>query len=100
MDKFFKITEKGSTVRTEIIAGITTFMAMAYILLVNPGIFGNLGGEAGSDGFASMYGAVYIATAVSAVIGTVLIGLLSNLPLAQASGMDLTHSLYIQYALA
>lgn len=89
MDKFFKITEKGSTVRTEIIAGITTFMAMAYILLVNPGIFGNLGGEAGSDGFASMYGAVYIATAVSAVIGTVLIGLLSNLPLAQASGMGL-----------
>ncbi len=89
MDKFFKITQKGSTVRTEIIAGVTTFMAMAYILLVNPGMFGNLGGEAGSEGFASMYGAVYIATAVSAVIGTALIGLLANLPLAQASGMGL-----------
>ncbi len=80
MEKFFKIRESGSTVRTEVFAGVTTFMAMAYILMVNPGMFTDLGVS---------YGAIYIATALSAVIGTVLIGLLANLPLAQASGMGL-----------
>ena len=77
----FKLAENGTTVRTEIIAGLTTFMAMAYILMVNPGMFSALGNVS--------FGAIYIATAVSAVIGTVLIGLLANLPLAQASGMGL-----------
>ena len=81
MEKRFKLKEHGTTVRTEIMAGITTFMAMAYILMVNAGMFADLG--------TVSYGAVYIATAISAVIGTVLIGLLSNLPLAQASGMGL-----------
>ncbi len=80
VEKFFKIRERGSTVRTEVFAGVTTFMAMAYILMVNPGMFQDLGVS---------YGAIYIATALSAVIGTVLIGLLANLPLAQASGMGL-----------
>ena len=81
MEKFFKLKDYDTTVRTEITAGITTFMAMAYILMVNAGMFAELG--------TVSYGAVYIATAISAVIGTVLIGLLSNLPLAQASGMGL-----------
>ena len=81
MEKRFHLKEHGTTVRTEIMAGITTFMAMAYILMVNAGMFAELG--------VVSYGAVYIATAISAVIGTVLIGLLSNLPLAQASGMGL-----------
>ena len=81
MSNFFKVKEHGSTVRTEIMAGVTTFMAMAYILMVNAGMFASLG--------TVSYGAIYIATAISAVIGTVLIGLLSNLPLAQASGMGL-----------
>ena len=81
MDKFFKITERGSTVKTEIVAGITTFMAMAYILMVNSGMFAELG--------VVSYNAIYIATAISAIIGTVIIGLLANLPLAQASGMGL-----------
>ena len=81
MEKFFQVKEHGSTVRTEITAGITTFMAMAYILMVNAGMFAELG--------TVSYGAIYIATAISAVIGTVLIGLLANLPLAQASGMGL-----------
>lgn len=62
-------------------AGFTSFMAMAYILMVNAGMFSQLEGVT--------YGAVYIATAISAVIGTLLIGLLSNLPLAQATGMGL-----------
>ena len=81
MEKFFKVKEKGSSVRTEIIAGLTTFMAMSYILMVNPGMFKDLG--------TVSYGTIYIATAISAVVGTVLIGLLANLPLAQASGMGL-----------
>ena len=81
MEKRFHLKEHGTTVRTEIMAGITTFMAMAYILMVNAGMFAELG--------TVSYGAIYIATAISAVIGTVLIGLLANLPLAQASGMGL-----------
>lgn len=82
MEKFFKIQERGSNVRTEIFAGLTTFMAMAYILMVNAGMFASLEPQV-------TYGAVYIATALSAVVGTLLIGLLANLPLAQASGMGL-----------
>lgn len=81
MEKFFRLKENGTTVRTELTAGLTTFMAMAYILMVNAGMFAELG--------TVSYGAVYIATAISAVVGTVLIGLLANLPLAQASGMGL-----------
>ena len=81
VERFFHVKERGSTVKTEIMAGITTFMTMAYILMVNSGMFGELG-----EGY---YNAVYIATAISAVIGTLLIGLLANLPLAQASGMGL-----------
>lgn len=81
MENFFKVKEKGSTVRTEVLAGLTTFMAMAYILMVNAGMFAELG--------TVSYNAIYIATAISAVIGTILIGLLANLPLAQASGMGL-----------
>ncbi len=81
MEKFFRLKENGTTVRTELTAGLTTFMAMAYILMVNAGMFSELG--------TVSYGAIYIATAISAVIGTVLIGLLANLPLAQASGMGL-----------
>jgi len=81
LEKFFKLSERKTTVRTEIIAGVTTFMAMAYILMVNPGMFAELG--------EVTYGAAYIATAISAVVGTILIGVLANLPLAQAPGMGL-----------
>lgn len=81
MEKRFQLSKNGTNVRTEVIAGVTIFMAMAYILMVNPGMFASLGNVS--------YGAIYIATALSAVVGTLLIGLLSNLPLAQASGMGL-----------
>ncbi|MDD6489928.1 MAG: NCS2 family permease [Clostridia bacterium] len=77
---FFKVKERGSTLRTEVFAGITTFMAMAYILMVNGSMFAELG---------ISYNAIYIATAISAILGTVLMGLLANLPLAQASGMGI-----------
>ncbi len=91
MEKFFKLKERNTTVKTEILAGLTTFMAMAYILMVNAGMLGS--DVITADGIvlydAPGYGAVYIATALSAVIGTVLIGLLANIPMAQASGMGL-----------
>lgn len=80
-NKKFRVTEKGSTIKTEIIAGLTTFLAMAYILVVNSGMFSELGNVS--------FNAMYVTTALSAVIGTILIGLLSNLPLAQAPGMGL-----------
>ncbi|MDD6176126.1 MAG: NCS2 family permease [Firmicutes bacterium] len=88
MEKFFKLKEHGTTVRTEIMAGLTTFFAMVYILMVNANMFANPFGD-GTNVLNVSYGAIYIATAISAVVGTVLIGLLANLPLAQASGMGL-----------
>ena len=81
LDRKFKLGEKGTNVKTEVMAGLTTFMAMVYILMVNAGMFAELG--------VVSYGAMYIVTALSAIIGTVLIGLLAGLPLAQAPGMGL-----------
>ena len=80
MDKFFKITERKSTVRTEILAGLTTFLTMAYILAVNPGILS----DAGMD-----FGRVFTATALAGAIATLVMGLLANLPFALAPGMGL-----------
>ena len=88
MERFFKLKERGTTVKTEFIAGMTTFFAMVYILMVNANMFANPFGD-GSNPLGVSYGAIYIATAISAVLGTMLAGLLSNLPLAQASGMGL-----------
>ncbi|MDY6024396.1 MAG: NCS2 family permease [Candidatus Borkfalkiaceae bacterium] len=95
IDKFFGITKMGSTVRTEIVAGLVTFMTMIYIVLVNPTMFADLGYKF-VDGVPVktelndlLYNGVFIATALSAAIGTVLIGLLAKLPLAQATGMGL-----------
>ena len=77
MDKFFRLKENNTNVRTEVVAGITTFMTMAYILIVNPSILS----AAGMD-----QGAVFTATAVSAIIGTLIMGLYAKLPFAQAQG--------------
>lgn len=80
MEKLFKIRENGSTVGREIIGGVTTFLAMAYILAVNPDILN----KAGMD-----FGRVFTATAVSAVIATLLMAFLANLPVALAPGLGL-----------
>ena len=88
MEKFFKLKERDTSVRTELIAGMTTFFAMVYILMVNANMFADPFGD-GSNPLGVSYGAIYIATAISAVVGTIAAGLLSNLPLAQASGMGL-----------
>ena len=91
MEKFFHLKENNTTVKTEALAGITTFMAMAYILMVNANMLGN--NVTAADGTVLYqgpgYGALYIATALGAIIGTVLTGVMANLPLAQASGMGL-----------
>lgn len=80
MDKYFKLKENGTNVKTEIIAGITTFMTMAYILVVNPAILS----EAKMD-----FGAVFTATALASLIATAITGLYAKLPFAQAPGMGL-----------
>ncbi len=90
MEKFFKIKQRGSTVRAEVLGGLTTFFAMAYIIFVNPSMLcADLG-----DGFypampAENIVGVAVATCLSAMIGTVLTGLLANVPFAQAPGMGL-----------
>jgi AGZA family xanthine/uracil permease-like MFS transporter len=76
----FKLTEHGTTVRTEVIAGVTTFLTMAYIIFVNPSILS----EAGMD-----RGAVFVATCIASAIGTLVMALYANYPLALAPGMGL-----------
>ena len=85
MEKLFKLKEHGTNVRTEITAGITTFLAMAYILIVNPLML------SGADaGVALMdFNAVFLATAISAAIATLCMAFLANYPVALASGMGL-----------
>lgn len=80
MNRFFALKENNTNVKTEVLAGITTFMTMAYILVVNPSILS----AAGMDS-----GAVFTATAVSAIIATLIMGLYAKLPFAQAPGMGL-----------
>lgn len=96
MDKFFKIKERGSDVRTEIFAGLTTFFAMCYIVVVNPNqvAAGGAAGwlvEAGADSAAigQIWNAVYIASILVACIGTLLMALYAKMPFAQACGMGL-----------
>ncbi len=80
MDKFFKISERGSSIRTEIVGGVTTFFAMAYIIFVNPQMLAQTGMD---------YSGVLLATCISAAIGCLLTALLANAPFAQAPGMGL-----------
>ena len=80
LDSFFKLKAHNTTVRTEILAGVTTFLAMAYILFVNPSILG----ETGMD-----KGAVFVATCLAAAIGSTVMGLIANYPIALAPGMGL-----------
>lgn len=80
MQKLFKLKEHGTDVKTEMIAGITTFLAMAYILAVNPLILSSTGMD---------QGALFTATAVAAIIGTLCMAFFANYPVALASGMGL-----------
>lgn len=82
MDKFFKLTENKTTVKTEIMAGITTFLTMAYIIAVNPNLLSAAMGE-------GTIGALVTATCLAAGLTTILMGLYANAPFALASGMGL-----------
>lgn len=80
LENHFKLREHGTTVRTEVMAGVTTFLTMAYIIFVNPSILS----AAGMDS-----GAVFVATCVAAAIGTAIMGIYANYPIALAPGMGL-----------
>lgn len=80
MEKFFRLSEHGSNVRTEVIAGITTFLTMAYIIFVNPDILSSTGMD---------QDAVFIATCLAAAIGSAVMGLWANWPIGMAPGMGL-----------
>lgn len=86
LDKIFKLSANKTNVKTEVVAGITTFMTMAYILAVNPSILG----DAGMDSTA-----VLLATAIASFIGTMAMGLMANLPFALSAGMGL--NAYLAY---
>jgi adenine/guanine/hypoxanthine permease len=80
LDRYFRLDENGTTVQTEVVAGVTTFLTMAYIIFVNPAILA----DAGMD-----RGAVFVATCIAAAIGTILMGVYANYPIALAPGMGL-----------
>lgn len=80
MEKFFKLKENKTNVRTEMLAGFTTFLTMAYIIFVNPTILSQTGMDKG---------AVFVATIIAAAIGTFIMGFVANVPFAQAPGMGL-----------
>ena len=86
MDKFFGLKENNTNVKTEIIAGITTFITMAYIIFVNPDILSTPFGDADKEMY---WGSIFVATCLAAAIGTFIMGLYANLPFAQAPGMGL-----------
>ncbi len=87
LESFFKLRENGSDVRTELVAGLTTFLTMAYIIFVNPTILGDAG---------MPKEAVFVATCCAAALGTLIMGLYANYPIGMAPGMGL--NAYFAYA--
>src|SRR3977135_3150718 len=80
LDRYFGLTESGTNVRTELVAGLTTFLTMVYIVFVNPQILGNAGMDKG---------AVFVATCIAASVSTLVMALYANYPIALAPGMGL-----------
>ncbi|MGF1740980.1 NCS2 family permease [Vibrio profundum] len=80
LEKLFKLSEYGTNARTEVVAGLTTFLTMAYIIFVNPAILSSTGMD---------HGAVFVATCLAAAIGCFIMGFVANFPIAQAPGMGL-----------
>lgn len=77
LQKLFRLKEAGTNIRTEAVAGLTTFMAMAYIIFVQPAILSQVGMD---------FGAVMVATCLSAFVATMIMGLYANYPIVLASG--------------
>lgn len=80
LEKLFKLKEKNTTVATEVIAGLTTFMAISYIIFINPSILSQTGMD---------YNSVYVATIVASAVGTLIMGLVANVPYVQSAGLGL-----------
>src|SRR5262245_54964461 len=80
LDRYFRLSENGTNVRTELVAGLTTFLTMVYIVFVNPQILGNAGMDKG---------AVFVATCIASAVSTLVMGLYANYPIALAPGMGL-----------
>jgi hypothetical protein len=80
LDKYFGLRKNGTTVRTEFIAGLTTFLTMVYIVFVNPAILSKTGMDAG---------AVFVATCIAAAVSTLVMALYANYPIALAPGMGI-----------
>src|ERR671912_2915227 len=80
LDRYFGLTQHGTNVRTEMVAGVTTFLTMVYIVFVNPAILANAGMDKG---------AVFVATCLAAAISTLIMALYANYPIALAPGMGL-----------
>lgn len=95
LERYFKLEEKGTTVKTEMLAGLTTFLAMAYILAVNPLVLGDAG---------LSIQAVFLATAISAGIATLIMGVFANYPVALAPGMGVnalfTYTIVMQWGMS
>src|SRR5262249_38283543 len=81
LDRYFRLSENGTDVRTELVAGVTTFLTMVYIVFVNPQILGNAGMDKG---------AVFVATCIAAAVSTLVMGFYANYPVALAPVMGLT----------
>ncbi|MBR2996401.1 MAG: NCS2 family permease, partial [Lachnospiraceae bacterium] len=79
LEKYFKLKEHGTDVRTEVMAGLTTFLAMAYILAVNPSILGTVMNPSG----------VFVATAIASALATFVMAFLANYPIALSAGLGL-----------
>ena len=85
LEKIFKLKENNTTARTEIIAGLTTFMTMAYIIALNPNLLTGFG----KDTMSELWNGVFLATCIASAIGTIVMAFLANKPFAMAPGMGL-----------
>lgn len=94
IDKFFGISERKSNFKTEIMAGITTFFAMCYIVVTNPNQMTGF-----EQGLGSVWNAVFIAGIIAAIIGTVLTAVVGKMPFAQAAGMGLNSFFYVCFVM-
>ena len=84
LQKVFKLTENGTTVKTEVVAGLTTFMTMAYIIALNPNLLTGFGAEG-----AELWNGVFLATCLASAVGMFCMAFLANKPFAMAPGMGL-----------
>ena len=82
LEKLFKLSENNTSIKTEMLAGLATFLTMAYIIVVNPAILS-------TDGTGMDFGGVFVATIIAAVIGCLIMGLYANWPIGLAPGMGL-----------